>query len=120
MKSIGLICGLNITQADKEENMSFQSKIIVLLGIIIALSWAYCFSAKSEELYNYKVYGQNKPTGMTVAGHMWETDKSGSVKAKVYDEFSIQDQCNGTWVGHGVAEVGCGNGHQYVLMVVEK
>lgn len=90
------------------------------LGIFVALVFAMCFTAKAEELYNYKVYGQNVRTGLTVAGHMWETDKNGNVKAKVYDEFTIQDRCNGTWVGHGVAQVGCGNGYQYVLVVVEK
>ena len=95
----------------------FTQVVLVIVTIIILTAFA---TARAEEFYNYKVFGQNKRTGLTVAGHMWETDKSGNVKAKVYDEFTIQDQCNGTWVGHGVAEVGCGNGYQYVLMVVEK
>lgn len=101
--------------------MDTQKRLTQIVLALVAIILLVAFStAKAEEYYHYKVYGQNKRTGLTVAGHMWESDKNGNVKAKVYDEFTIQDQCNGTWVGHGVAEVGCGNGYQYVLMVVEK
>jgi hypothetical protein len=93
---------------------------IVLVIVTIILLAAFVSAAKSEELYNYKVYGQNKQTGLTVAGVLWESDKQGNLRGKVYDEFSVQDQCNGTWVGYGVAQVGCGNGYQYVLRVIEK
>ena len=90
------------------------------LAIFVSLVFAMCFTAKAEELYNYKVYGQNVRTGLTVAGYIWEADKAGNVKAKVFDMLDVQDQCFGTWVGHGVAQVGCGNGYQYVLVVVEE
>ena len=76
--------------------------------------------AGAEELYDYKVYGQNKHTGLVVAGHLWEIDKKGNLKAKIYDEMEIKDQCFGAWVGYGVAQVGCENGYQYVLEVVEE
>ena len=88
--------------------------------MFVTLIFAMCLTARAEELYNYEVYGQNMRTGLTVAGYMWEADKDGNIRAKVFDMLEVQDQCNGTWVGHGVARVGCGNGYQYVLMVVEK
>jgi len=87
----------------------------MLAGIIVSL-----FNADATELHFYDVYGQNRQTGLMVAGRLWESDKEGNLHGKVYDEMTVQDQCNGTWVGYGVAQVGCGNGHQYVLRVVEK
>lgn len=96
----------------------FTQVVLALVAIILLVAFA---SARADELFNYKVHGQNKMTGLVVAGNMWEQDKDkGLVKAKVYDEMTIQDQCNGVWVGYGVAEVGCENGYQYVLMVVEE
>ena len=91
-----------------------------LVVVTIILLAAFVSASKSEELNHYDVYGQNKQTGLTVAGKLWESDKQGNLHGKVYDELTVQDQCNGAWVGYGVAQVGCGNGYQYVLMVVEK
>jgi hypothetical protein len=94
---------------------------MVMLGITIGLALLLiAVMADATELYDYKVYGQNKKSGLMVAGHLWEQDKEGNVLAKVWDEFEIQDQCFGAWVGYGVAQVGCENGIQYVLEVVEK
>ena len=95
----------------------FTQVILVIVTIIIFVVFAL---ARADELYNYKVRGQNKKTGLVVAGHVWETDKQGNLKAKIYDEMTIQDECYGTWVGHGAAQVGCGNGYQYALVVVEE
>lgn len=95
-------------------------KCIILIVVFLLIFGAFISKINAEELYNYEVYGQNMRTGLTVAGYMWESDKDGNITAKVFDELEIQDECNGTWVGRGVARVGCGNGYQYVLMVVEK
>lgn len=99
----------------KELARCYIASIIILLVVLFIVK-----AVRAEELYNYEVYGQNMRTGLTVAGYMWEADKDGNIRAKVFDMLEVQDQCNGTWVGHGVARVGCGNGYQYVLMVVEK
>lgn len=101
--------------------MSLQQKFtqVILILVIIILLVAFA-SARAEELYHYEVYGQNKITGLVVAGYLWESDKEGNLRGKVFDQLTVQGECNGTWVGHGVAQVGCGNGYQYVLMVVEK
>ena len=95
----------------------FTQVVLVLVATILLVAFATC---KADELYNYKASGQNKNTGLVVVGYIWETDKQGNLKAKIYDEMTIQDACFGTWVGHGVAQVGCGNGYQYVLVVVEE
>lgn len=87
--------------------------------IIVAYA-VFCFVCYAEELYDYRVYGQSKKTGFAVAGQLWETDKRGAVKAKVYDETLVLDNCNGTWSGRGIALVECGNGCKYVLKVVEE
>ena len=107
----------------KEINMNagqrFTQVILVIVTIIILAAFAYT-KANSSDLHFYDMWGQNKQTGLMVAARIWETDKEGSLHGKVYDEMTVQDQCNGTWVGYGVAQVGCGNGYQYVLRVVEK
>lgn len=95
-------------------------KIVVLFLVAFALFGAFVSIANSDELYDYEVYGQNKRTGLTVAGHMWEQDKEGNLKAKVWGEFNIHEQCFGAWIGRGVAQVGCENGIQYVLIVLEE
>ncbi|MDY0251440.1 MAG: hypothetical protein RBR45_15550 [Pseudomonas sp.] len=71
------------------------------------------------ELNTYKVSGENLHTGLRVAGQAWEQDKEGNIKAKVYDKMQIFDQCWGAWVAYGVMQVGCENGEQYMLEVVE-
>ena len=71
------------------------------------------------ELNTYKVTGQNLHTGLRVAGQAWEQDKEGNIKAKVYDKMEIYDQCWGAWMAYGVMQVGCENGEQYILEVVE-
>lgn len=93
---------------------------VVLVIVTIILLAAFVSASKAEELYNYKVYGQNKKTGLVVAGKVWEKDKEGNVTAKIWDEFEIQEQCQGSWVGYGVAQVSCKNGAEYVLEVVEE
>lgn len=95
----------------------FTQVVLVLVTIILLVAFATC---KADELYNYKVAGQNKNTGLVVVGRVWEIDKQGNLKAKIYDELTIQDQCFGAWVGHGVAQVGCENGYQYVVRVTEE
>ena len=90
--------------------------IAAVIILIIIISPAFLFA---DELYNYKIYGQNKETGLVVAGHVWEADKNGSLVAKIYDKMEIVDQCFGQWVGYGVAEIKCENGHTYVVEVVE-
>jgi len=87
---------------------------LVFLLLFLASSIAY-----AEELYSYKVSGHNVHTGLRVVGQAWEQDKKGNLKAKVYDELTIQDHCYGFWVAYGVMQVGCENGHQYILEVVE-
>ena len=74
---------------------------------------------RADELNTYKVSGQNLHTGLRVAGQVWEQDKEGNIKAKVYDKMKIYDQCWGAWVAYGVMQVGCENGEQYILEVVE-
>lgn len=78
-----------------------------------------CFLASAEELYSYKAYGQNKSNGLFVAATIWEADKNGNLRAKVQDELLILNQCWGVWTGMGIAQVGCENGIQYILKVVE-
>ena len=95
----------------------FTKVVLVLVTIILLVAFATC---KADELYNYKVHGQNKQTGLVVVGHVWETDKQGNLRAKIWDEMAVQDACFGCWVGYGVAQVGCENGYQYILKVVEK
>jgi hypothetical protein len=95
----------------------FTQVVLALVAVILLVAFA---SARADELYEYKVYGQNKSTGLRVAGHAWETDKEGNLLAKVWDEFEIKDECKGQWVGYGVAQVVCENGVEYVLEVVEK
>ena len=89
------------------------------LVMFVTLIFAMCLTAKAEELYNYKVSGQNLHTGLRVVGQAWEQDKDGNIKAKVYDKMKIYDQCWGAWVAYGVMQVGCENGEQYVLEVIE-
>lgn len=96
-----------------------KCKCIILIVVLLLIFGAFVAKLNADELYNYKVTGQNKSTGLVVVGHVWETDKQGNLRAKIYDELTIQDQCFGTWVGQGVAQVGCGNGYQYVVTVVE-
>lgn len=74
---------------------------------------------RADELNTYKVSGQNLHTGLRVVGQAWEQDKDGNIKAKVYDKMQIYDQCWGAWVAYGAMQVGCENGEQYVLEVVE-
>lgn len=76
-------------------------------------------AAHATELNSYKVTGENMRTGLRVVGQAWEQDKEGNLRAKVYDMMQIYDQCWGAWVAYGVMQVGCENGHQYVLEVVE-
>ena len=95
-------------------------KCVILIVILLLIFGAFISKINADELHNYKVHGQNKQTGLVVVGHVWETDKQGNLRAKIYDELTIQDQCFGVWVGHGVAQVGCGNGYQYVVCVVEE
>jgi hypothetical protein len=94
--------------------------IILILVMLIVFGAFFCIKTDADELHDYKVYGQNKSTGLMVAGHAWETDKEGNLLAKVWDEFEINDECRGNWVGYGVAQVVCENGVEYVLEVVEK
>lgn len=89
------------------------SAMIVLLVIAISARLA-----QSDELNTYKVSGQNLHTGLRVVGQAWEQDKEGNILAKVYDRMQIYDQCWGAWVAYGVMQVGCENGEQYVLEVV--
>lgn len=88
--------------------------IIVLL--VVAIMTRAVFGG---ELSTYKVTGENLHTGLRVVGQAWEQDKEGNIKAKVYDRMQIYDQCWGAWVAYGTMQVGCENGEQYVLEVVE-
>ena len=90
--------------------------ILAVVALIIIMSPAFLFA---EELNTYKVSGENLHTGLRVVGQAWEQDKEGNIKAKVYDKMKIYDQCWGAWVAYGVMQVGCENGEQYVLEVVE-
>ena len=98
----------------------YKLKCIVLIVVLLLVFGVFISKANSDELHYYKVYGQNKSTGLMVAGRMWEADKQGNLTAKVWDEFDIYDHCEGHWVGHGVAEVRCENKREYVLIVEEK
>jgi len=118
-------CALLIDKAvyRKMRVLQFVRNTLIFLNILafcVVLMLLFGRGAGAEELYDYKVYGQNKHTGLVVVGHLWEIDKKGNLKAKIYDEMEIKDQCFGAWVGYGVAQVGCENGYQYVLMVVEE
>ena len=100
-------------------NPVFNLKCILAMVLFLLFFGACISKLNAEELYTYKVSGVNQHTGLRVVGQVWEQDKEGHFLAKVWDEFSIQDQCNGTWVAYGVIQVGCENGYQYVLEVVE-
>jgi hypothetical protein len=114
-------CSERINSFIDRSTAGYRRVTMILLGISIGLALLLiAVMADANELYDYKVYGQNKSTGLMVAGHLWEQDKEGTVLAKIWDEFEIQDQCLGAWVGYGVAQVGCENGVEYVLEVVEK
>ena len=91
------------------------NKTFMFLTLILALS----VLARADKLSTYKVSGQNLHTGLRVVGQAWEQDKEGNIKAKVYDKMKIYDQCWGSWVAYGVMQVGCENGEQYILEVVE-
>jgi len=91
----------------------FIVAVMLVVGTLVSL-------ANAEELYQYKVSGHNDHTGLRVVGRMQETDKQGNLKARVYDEMEVKEQCFGAWVAYGVAQVGCENGHQYILEVVEE
>ena len=95
-------------------------KCIILVIVVLLIFGVFISKINADELYNYKVTGQNKQTGLVVAGQVWETDKQGNLKAKIFDEMTIQDSCYGAWIGYGVAQVGCENGYQYIVKVVEK
>jgi hypothetical protein len=89
------------------------------MRLVFLLLFLFSSVVYAEELYSYKVSGHNVHTGLRVVGQAWEQDKNGNILAKVYDEFSILDHCYGSWVGYGVMQVGCENGYQYILEVVE-
>ena len=91
------------------------NKTFMFLTLVLALS----VPVRADELNTYEVSGQNLHTGLRVVGLAWEQDKKGNIKAKVYDKMQIYDQCWGAWVAYGVMQVGCENGEQYVLEVVE-
>ena len=94
---------------------------LIDIAIIPAILIAACVSTtNADELNNYNVYGQDAKTGLYVSAIMWETDKSGNVKARVLDKLDVFDDCRGTWQGKGVAKVTCSNLYEYVLKVVEK
>ena len=102
--------------------MRLLRNVIVCCAASIVVLFVLLFIAKlvhADELNTYKVTGQNLHTGLRVAGQAWEQDKEGNIKAKVYDKMKIYDQCWGVWVAYGVMQVGCENGEQYVLEVVE-
>ena len=91
------------------------NKTFMFLTLILALS----VLARADKLNTYEVSGQNLHTGLRVVGQAWEQDKEGNILAKVYDKMQIYDQCWGSWVAYGVMQVGCENGEQYILEVVE-
>lgn len=94
-------------------------KCIILIVVFLLIFGAFISKINADELNTYKVSGQNLHTGLRVVGQAWEQDKEGNIKAKVYDKMKIYDQCWGAWVAYGVMQVGCENGEQYVLEVVE-
>lgn len=94
-------------------------KSVVLIIVALIIYGGFISFANSDELYHYKAHGQNKKSGLVVAGQIWEADKNGTLTAKIWDEFEIQEQCRGSWVGYGVAQLHCENGIDYVLEVVE-
>ena len=97
--------------------MNQNKKVNGFLLFLVIMFPAFLFA---DELYNYKIYGQNKKTGLVVAGHVWESDKNGNLVAKIYDKMQIQDQCVGQWVGYGVAEISCESGDGYIVEVVKQ
>ena len=90
------------------------------LCAVLSMLLSPSINAKAEELYSYEVYGQNKSSGLYVAGLMQEVDKSGHVKAKILDRLDVFDECLGTWQGKGIAKVECSNKNEYILKVVER
>ena len=92
----------------------YIASVIILLVVLFIVKLA-----RANELNTYKVTGENLHTGLRVAGQAWEQDKEGNIRAKVYDKMQIYDQCWGTWVAYGTMQVGCENGEQYVLEVIE-
>ena len=102
--------------------MRLIRELVVCCVASIIVLFVLLFIAKlvrADELNTYKVSGENLHTGLRVAGQAWEQDKDGNIKAKVYDKMEIFDQCWGAWVAYGTMQVGCENGEQYVLEVVE-
>lgn len=101
-------------------NSFYKLKCIILIVVLLLIFGAFVSRINAEELNTYKVSGQNLHTGLRVVGQAWEQDKEGNILAKVYDKMQIYDQCWGAWVAYGVMQVGCENGEQYLLEVVEK
>lgn len=95
-------------------------KLVIIFALLLIITGTIVSVVNSEELYSYKVTGQNVKTGLIVAGQVWESDKNGNIVAKIWDEFQIHEQCAGSWAGYGVAEVRCDNGNKYVLEVIEE
>jgi len=100
-------------------NSFYKLKCIILIIVLLLIFGAFVSRINADELNTYKVSGQNLHTGLRVVGQAWEQDKEGNILAKVYDKMQIYDQCWGAWVAYGVMQVGCENGEQYVLEVVE-
>ena len=94
--------------------LCYMVSIVVLFVILFVIK-----VVGADELNTYKVSGENIHTGLRVVGQAWEQDKEGNILAKVYDKMQIYDQCQGSWVAYGVMQVGCENGEQYMLEVVE-
>lgn len=112
--------------AEIEKLMEKRERLKLRVGIAIAAIFAFIIfyllfdimTLEAEELHTYRVWGRNQHTGLMVAGWMWEQGKDGLLKAKIMDELQEFEECNGSWVGYGVARIGCENGHQYQLEVV--
>ena len=94
--------------------LGYVASVIIIFIVLFIVKLV-----RAEELNTYKVSGENLHTGLRVVGQAWEQDKEGNILAKVYDKMQIYDQCQGSWVAYGVMQVGCENGEQYMLEVVE-
>ena len=115
-----MIINDSITQKGIDMDPVRKLKCILFVVVFMLIFGVFVSKINADELCHYDMYGQNKSNGLMVVAKVWESDKQGNLKGKVWDEITVQDQCNGTWVGYGVAQLGCGNGVQYVLRVVEK
>lgn len=88
-------------------------KRLIWVCLIVGLLGVVCYADDP----GYRVVGVNLQTKETVAGHIFERDKEGTVTGVIRDRFQIISVV-GHWSGLGMAQVH-GDGQIYNLEVVD-